>query len=832
MNQDTLSPDDPRITAYALGELEPSERAAFEAELSRNPAARAAIAEIQATVAQLTTAFAAEVASETVKPATKCEPVESMLNEEYRPREKGWWARWLQFPRFYYVAGGFAAACFAVVMAWREPSFHPAPAHPTVEEKIITEVDLGPLPNAAVATAPVQPAMADTDQPVIPAPVIPAAKPELQLADATLATPKEGLPLLEQIKIERRIFSPKDGRTPLVVLGPADGTASHTLIASETRRSGRDRPAAMNVGDSKNPASVAPGKGIGGERVIQLSASGGFSEVKRATNSTVGPRANAPLRDLASLSVTPAQRTFGTETAFNYNYVPALDTVEDFPVIRPRENPSSTESYTYQRENDFLAAAQNPFSTFSIDVDSASYANVRRFILGGRLPPVDAVRIEELVNYFPYQYPAPVLPHDGEKNSRADIDGPPFAASLEVASAPWAPTHRLVRIGLKGREVSTAARPAANLVFLLDVSGSMNQPNKLPLVKESMRLLVGKLRPDDRVAIVTYAGHSGLALASTPATKSREILQALDELTSGGSTNGAMGIQLAYDIAKANHVPGGLNRVILCTDGDFNVGVTSEGELTRLVEEKAKSGVFLTVLGFGMGNLKDATLEKLADKGNGNYGYIDSRREAEKLLVEQVNSTLLTIAKDVKVQVDFNPAQVASYRLIGYENRMLQKEDFNNDKIDAGEIGAGHTVTALYEIVPVGAEKTEPALPAVDASKYQAAAAPAAVAKSASSASAELLTVKVRYKDPAGDVSRKLEFALADRGTEFGAATQDFKFAAAVAAFGMILRDSAHKGSATIGDVIAWSSAGLGEDQGGYRGDFVTLAIAARNLLR
>ncbi len=487
------------------------------------------------------------------------------------------------------------------------------------------------------------------------------------------------------------------------------------------------------------------------------------------------------------------------------------------PPVTP--SASNTEAYAYVQDNAFLAAAQNPLSTFSIDVDTASYANVRRFLRNGQRPPADSVRIEELVNYFPYHY-APPAPSD----VRGGAPPPPLAAHLEVAEAPWAPTHRLVRIGLKGREVATVERAAANLVFLLDVSGSMNEPNRLPLVKESMRLLVGKLRPDDRVAIVTYAGNSGLALPSTPVSKSREILAALEALTAGGSTNGAMGIELAYDIAKANFVTGGLNRVILCTDGDFNVGVTSEGELTRLVGEKAKSGVFLTALGFGMGNLKDATLEKLADKGNGNYGYIDSRREAEKLLVEQVNGTLLTIAKDVKIQVDFNPARVASYRLIGYENRLLKKEDFNDDKVDAGEIGAGHTVTALYEIVPVGAE--EPGVPAVDASKY-------AIAKGSrpeAAANAELLTVRVRYKEPAGDVSRKVEFSLTDTGSSFAAATPDFKFAAAVAGFGMILRDSPHKGSATLERVAEWATAGTGDDVGGWRGEFIELTRIARTL--
>ena len=475
----------------------------------------------------------------------------------------------------------------------------------------------------------------------------------------------------------------------------------------------------------------------------------------------------------------------------------------------------NTEAYGYRKDNAYLRVADQPLSTFSVDVDTASYANVRRFLLQGQRPPADAVRIEELVNYFPYS----------DRPPTGDV---PFAASLEVASAPWAPEHRLVRIGIKGRELSEAARPAANLVFLLDVSGSMDEPNKLPLVKQSLRLLVDKLRPDDHVAIAVYAGASGLALPSTPAAHKAEIMEAIERLDAGGSTNGAMGIQLAYDIAKANFIPGGVNRVILATDGDFNVGVTSEGELVRLVEEKAKSGVFLTVLGFGMGNIKDSTLEQLADKGNGNYAYIDSLAEAKKTLVEQAGGTLVTIAKDVKLQVEFNPTLVQAYRLIGYENRLLAREDFNNDKVDAGEIGSGHTVTALYEVVPVGAELPEAG--SVDPLKYQK--VEKQKSKIENPKSDELLTVKIRYKEPTGDVSSKLEFTLHDTGAAFASASQDFKFAAAVAAFGMVLRDSPDKGAATLTDVIAWGRAGLGSDAGGYRSEFLGLVARAQTLLQ
>jgi Ca-activated chloride channel family protein len=355
-------------------------------------------------------------------------------------------------------------------------------------------------------------------------------------------------------------------------------------------------------------------------------------------------------------------------------------------------------------------------------------------------------------------------------------------------------------------------------------------------------LLVSRLRPDDRVAIVTYAGHTGLALPSTPVARSREILAALDELEASGSTDGGMGIQLAYDIAKANFISNGVNRVILCTDGDFNVGITNQGDLVQLIQEKAKSKVFLTVLGFGMGNLKDSTLELLANKGHGSYGYIDSRREAEKLLVEQVNGTLMTIAKDVKVQVEFNPAQVSAYRLIGYENRLLKKEDFNNDKIDAGEIGAGHTVTALYEVIPAGADEPLPAS-SVDELKYQAVSsqrsavssdkdrAESRTLKADSPLSRELLTVNVRYKEPAGEVSRKLEFPLVDSGADFAAASGDFKFAASVAGFGLALR-AQPMNAALLADAARWAETGITDDAGGYRAEFVGLVRQAETLAR
>jgi Ca-activated chloride channel homolog len=483
--------------------------------------------------------------------------------------------------------------------------------------------------------------------------------------------------------------------------------------------------------------------------------------------------------------------------------------------IRERASEFNTATYDHIGENPYLDAKSNPLSTFSIDVDTASYSNLRRFINTGSLPPKDAVRVEEMINYFTYDYPQP-------------SDGRPFAVHLDVASCPWETSHRLVRIGLKGKEIATDKRGPSNLVFLLDVSGSMMPPERLPLVKQAMRLLVEKLTENDRVAIVVYAGGSGLALPSTTGDHKEQILEALENLQAGGSTNGAAGIQLAYQIAADNFIKGGVNRVILATDGDFNVGVTNQGDLIRLIEDKAKSGVFLSVLGVGTDNLKDSTMQKLADKGNGNYAYLDSLDEARKVLVQQMNGTLVTIAKDVKVQVEFNPARVASYRLIGYEKRMLRKEDFNNDKVDAGEIGAGHTVTALYEVVPVGAVSNPAAsVPPVDPLKYSS---DERSASTPSTSSNEMLTVKLRYKKPDGDRSELVERAVTDTGGNFGNAPVDLKFAAAVAEFGMILRDSEYRGNGTFAAVLEWAQEGKGSDATGYRAGFIELVRKAQAL--
>lgn len=496
--------------------------------------------------------------------------------------------------------------------------------------------------------------------------------------------------------------------------------------------------------------------------------------------------------------------------------------------IGPR---SSGDKYVPIVENPFIKAiGGEAVSTFSIDVDTASYSNVRQFLMeSNQLPPADAVRIEELVNYFDYDYTGPAAPGSAGVSS----DDAPFAAHVEVATCPWNAEHRLARIAVKGREMDREKRPQSNLVFLVDVSGSMNEPAKLPLVVYGLERLTKELGENDHIAIVVYAGTEGLALPSTSGTKQKEILAALGKLQAGGSTAGGAGIQLAYQIAEDNFIKGGTNRVILCTDGDFNVGVTSTTELQKLVESKAKdTGVFLSVLGFGRGNLNDAMMETIADHGNGNYHYVDNKTEARRVLVEQMTGTLVTIAKDLKIQVEFNPAKVSGYRLVGYENRMLRTEDFNDDKKDAGEIGAGHTVTALYEIVPTG-KKVDVA--PVDDLKYQKAATADAGDSTTPrpqppETSDELLTLKMRYKAPDGDTSKKLEWPVKDDAQAFADASDDYQFAAAVAGFGLVLRDSQYKGNLKLPAVLELAQGGLGRDEKGYRSEFLDMVRKAQQL--
>lgn len=473
----------------------------------------------------------------------------------------------------------------------------------------------------------------------------------------------------------------------------------------------------------------------------------------------------------------------------------------------------NTEDYDRIIENRFLKVTDNPLSTFSIDVDAASYSNVRRYLNQGQLPPAGAVRIEEMVNYFHYEYPQP-------ENDQ------PFSINTEISDAPWNKNHKLVLIGLQGKKIPTENLPASNLVFLIDVSGSMNMENKLPLVKASMKMLVDQLREQDKVAMVVYAGAAGLVLAPTSGTNKTKIKEAIDNLEAGGSTAGGAGIRLAYKTARQYFVKDGNNRVILCTDGDFNVGESSDDAMERMVEEERKSGVFLTVLGYGMGNYKDNKMQKLADKGNGNHAYIDGMSEAKKVLVNEFGGTLFTIAKDVKLQIEFNPAKVQGYRLIGYENRMLAKEDFNDDKKDAGELGSGHTVTALYEVIPVGIK--DPFLAKVDDLKYQ----PEKNKTVTAPGTDEILTVKFRYKAPDGDVSKLIEHPVTDKQVSIAKTSDNFRFAASVAEFGMLLRNSEYRSNASFSNVIQMARKSKSNDDEGYRSEFVRLVESAQSLAK
>lgn len=471
----------------------------------------------------------------------------------------------------------------------------------------------------------------------------------------------------------------------------------------------------------------------------------------------------------------------------------------------------NAEEYKEIAENNFKTVSESPLSTFSIDVDAASYSNMRRYINKGELPPADAIRTEELINYFSYDYPQPT-------------GNDPVKITTEVGACPWNVKHRLVRIGLKAKEIPTDKLPVSNLVFLIDVSGSMYGPQRLGLVQSSLKLLVNNLRDEDKVAIVVYSGSAGEKLPSTSGSDKQKIREAIDELTAGGSTAGGAGIKLAYKMAKQNFVKGGNNRIILCTDGDFNVGVSSDEGLEKLIEQERKSGVFLTVLGYGMGNYKDSKMQVLAEKGNGNHAYIDNLQEANRVLVNEFGATMHTVAKDVKLQIEFNPSQVQAYRLIGYESRLLKDEDFNNDAKDEGEMGAGHTVTAFYEVVPAGVKSDFTGK--VDDLKYQKTKPTPA----ATNNSKELLTVKLRYKAPDGNTSKKIEQPLIDDNKE--KVSSDFRFASAVAMFGQLLRDSDFKGDATYDKVISLAKTSLDNDEKGYRREFIRLAETAEGLAK
>jgi Ca-activated chloride channel family protein len=563
------------------------------------------------------------------------------------------------------------------------------------------------------------------------------------------------------------------------------------------------------------PSTLIP-SGFALSATLLLILSGGCSSLDRAqqknsapsisqeqTSGLAGSPQDQALSELAAPP--PAASTPKTEADQSQANAPALPTEPETEGGAVPE--ANTEEYDRIYENPFLAVVQNPLSTFSIDVDTASYANSRRFLNDNQLPPPDAVRLEEFINYFEYDYPKP---------TGAD----PFSITTELGDCPWNRDHQLLLVGLQGKVLETEQLPPNNLVFLLDVSGSMDEPNKLPLLKSALKLLVEQLGPDDQVSVVVYAGAAGVVLEPTAGNEGARIMDAIDNLQAGGSTAGGEGIELAYKLAKENFKSGGNNRVILATDGDFNVGPSSDAALVRLIEEKRKEGVFLTVLGFGSGNYKDAKMEKLADMGNGNYAYLDSILEAKKALVTEMGGTLNTIAKDVKFQIEFNPSVVKGYRLLGYENRVLKAEDFNDDRKDAGELGSGHSVTALYELIPAGSSEN---IPGVDPLKYQ---------NTTVLPNGELMTLKLRYKQPGSETSKLLQQAVKAEAIRGSQPSLNYQFASAVTEFGLLLRRSDYKGNASYTTVLTRAKASLGPDLQGYRAEFLGLVEKAQQLDR
>ena len=830
-----MNADDPKFTAHALGELEditPAERAEIEALLASDPAAAAEAAETQALAARLRAELPGEAAA-----ALQEEQRAAVLQAVGSPEPV---SKVVPFPRRATVLAALAAC---VVVGLSITLIFQALQTPDIASLRLAKAKAKvPDDQVIVALQPFTEPEAKAPSQILSTPA-PVAQ-TLQFGDLTVDKPKGDL---ANQAVQAPPLPPAEELGTLRLAGSNGYTGATTISGGKLQS---PPPGNAPPGKPGVPATMSnskPGVALP-VTAAPLSTATGSSQFQTAyTETRADPAGHSDVAWARPI------RRFHTPPNVSRDVQLATDAA-GFDNLAP-----GSSSFDKIAENVFLPARETPLSTFSIDVDTASYAIVRRFLNDNQRPPSGAVRIEELLNYFTYDYPQP----------KGDV---PFSATMEVAACPWAPEHRLVRIGLKGREIPKDQRPPSNLVFLIDVSGSMNMPIKLPLLKQSLGLLIDQLREQDQVAIVVYAGNSGCVLE--PTHDKAAMREAIGRLEAGGSTNGASGIQLAYQIAQRSFIKGGTNRIILATDGDWNVGITNQESLLEMIAQKAKSGVFLTALGFGMDNLNDSMLVKLADRGNGNYAYIDTLVEAKKVFVEQLSSTLVTIAKDVKIQVEFNPAQVGAYRLVGYEKRLLAKEDFNNDKKDAGEIGAGHTVTALYEIVPAGQETSQLAM--VDKLKYQSpsddasakpappspepapkdaekpsnptpAAAPAAGAavplpKLETPVSAnrgeplpasvrkELMTLKLRYKAPDGDKSKLLEFPLTDPGTTWEKSSPDFRFAAAVAGYGMLLRDSNYRGQATWQSVAEWAHEGLGPDASGYRTEFLSLLEKAKAL--
>ncbi|MFN0205012.1 MAG: von Willebrand factor type A domain-containing protein [Planctomycetota bacterium] len=791
--------DETILTSYALGELQETERAAVEQYLLTHPAAAAFVAETREFAGTLKSEYQNRVPA-AMDDVTKAR-VEAAIRSEVL-HKSGAGLRWMRAMSLIAAALVLSASIFIISNSIRHESTAKLVSSTDLPHRIAKpETAFGEIqsvPSGYISGSPQKQensGIVDNFQTVAIDPNttnfannLDLLAGKIQTQDTFTTISGQKVPLTNLNTIKQNPNPPEPAPAPFTVQFTDGRAAIHPKAGDVITYNGNST--ATGVFDSM-------GVGGGAER--------GRKQNKVFFGRTDGKETKLP---------TNAGNTPSTEAFFAYADHDELDSL-------PAGIVTKNERYESIVENPFRQIAADPLSTFSIDVDTAAYANVRRFLTQNTMPPKDAVRIEELINYFTYSDPGP-------------RDGRPFNVRLEVASCPWNANNRIVRVGVKGKEILKNERAATNLVFLVDVSGSMADENKLALAKEGLQLLIQQLSENDRVAIVTYAGQSGVALPSTNGANKTTIANAVNQLQSGGSTNGASGIQLAYDMAVSNFIKNGVNRVILMTDGDFNVGITDQSQLQTLITQRAKSGVFLSVLGYGMGNLKDATMEMLADKGNGNYAYIDNLRESRKVLVDEMNATLVTIAKDVKIQVEFNPATVGAARLIGYENRVLQHQDFNDDKKDAGEIGAGHTVTALYEIMPAGV--TNPAVPNINPLKYQTVKTTTVKSNEGPAQtltmtdSKELLTVSIRYKEPDGEKSQLLEFPLTDSGKTYSQSSEDLKFAAAVASFGMLLRDSQYKGSANWNTVLELAEEALGADPHGYRREFIELARKARSL--
>ncbi len=746
-----LDPNDPKWTAFALGELPESEQAELELLLAQSPEAEQNVQEIRSMAEQLRQALKAEAVESPINSAEST-PARMEAASEKTSGTSAWnYWKWV-------LSGvGFAAACVAAILL-----IFPRPDRGTVNEPRRFEL----------ASAPAEPTRVEESQ---------------------------------STKLQDTLINPSGGN------GPAPAPAPQALPKPSSQ-------IAQNISPAR------PGENLPASKPEQTPQAYSYMMdpvLARRYGLPIQPRPGfqTATRSLATRGGPPIVRHYLSpeeQTRYSIAERPAYNQpLAERETLRYRSNwkdrsesKGNTAQYPVYAESAFQSALDHPLSTFSLDVDTASYANIRRFLSEGRLPPADAVRVEEMINYFSYDYPAPPA---GEK----------FAAQLELGSCPWNSEHLLARIGLKARDIATGRRPASNFVFLIDVSGSMAPAERLPLIQKALRALVKKMAPTDRVALVVYASESGVVLSSTSCAEKETILEAIDKLHAGGSTNGGAGIQQAYALAQENFIRGGVNRLLLCTDGDFNVGITDPNELLRTIRDYASSGIFLTALGVGNDNYKDARLQQLADQGNGNYHYLDSFEEAEKVLIEQMNATLVTVAKDAKIQIEFNPARVASYRLIGYDKRRMPNADFRDDSKDAGEVGAGHSVTVLYEIIPAGQNQAG----GPDGLKYQS----SRVVPESDFAD-ELFTLKLRYKEPEKSESQLRTWAVKNQPLQFNLTSSDFKFSAAVAGFGMILRQSEFKGQATLDSVYRWAEHGKGTDPNGYRSEFLSLVKKAMAL--